>query len=48
MKRNQQTTQKQRRKSSAKYLEGEGNSKYAQKVKAGRQMYGTGCCGHTR
>jgi len=48
MKRNQDKNQKARRKASAKYLEGEGNSKYAQKVKAGRQLYGPGCCAHTK
>ena len=48
MKRNNETTQKARRKASAKYLEGQGNSRYARKVKSGNQMYGPGCCGHTR
>lgn len=48
MKRNQESKQKNRRKTSAKYLAGEGNSKYALKVKAGKQMYGPGCCAHTR
>ena len=47
MKRNESVNQKNRRKSSAQYLAGEGNSKYAAKVKAGRQMYGPGCCAHT-
>lgn len=26
--------------------DGQGTSRYAEKVKAGRQMYGPGCCGH--
>ena len=43
MKRNQEKSQKNRRKQSAQYLAGEGNSRYAAKVKAGNQMYGPGC-----
>jgi len=48
MKRNLESTQKARRKLSAKYLEGGGDSKYARKVRTGNQMYGPGCCGHAR
>ena len=48
MKRNQESNRKNRRKVSAKYLAGGGNSKYARKVKSGNQMYGPGCCAHTK
>ena len=48
MKRNQSSVVKNRRKTSAAYLVGGGDSKYARKVKAGNMMYGPGCCGHTR
>lgn len=40
----------QRKKRMEKRGLGEGNSRYAQKVKAGNMMYGDGrtCCGHGR
>lgn len=53
MKRNQESNTKTRRKTSAKYLAGMGDSKYARKVKAGNQMYGNGarpgkgCCANS-
>ena len=48
MKRNNESNQKKRRKASAQYLMGGGDSRYARKVKSGNQMYGPHCCAHDR
>lgn len=43
MKKNMQSVIETRRKGKTK-----GKSKYAKKVAAGNQMYGPGCCAHSR
>lgn len=48
MKRNKKSTRAMRNKSNEARGTTKGNSRYAQKVSAGRQMYGPGCCGHKR
>ncbi len=46
-KRNKRQTRAQRVASSQGSNKPQGTSKYAQKVRAGNQMYGPGCCAHT-